>query len=658
VRLGFARTLYRYNNQSLGFKPSSLGLPASYDQAPDFQLFPGFATANYVGIGGGDNRTNAFMSYTALANWTKIVGRHTMKTGFEGRMLRVNTNEARSAGDFNFSAAMTQGPNPNQASAVAGSSLASLMLGTGSGGSLIQNFKNVATQSLYYAGYFQDDWRITNKLTLNLGLRWDIDTPRTERFNRANYFDRNAAAPLASALPGLRGGLVFLGTNGISREQFFPDRNNFAPRLGFAYQLGSKTVLRAGIGHLYGASFGAAAGTIGTQGFRTDNVWVTSLDGITPNFLLRNPYPSGFPAPTGASAGLNTQVGSTIEAATRDMLTNWTRQWNANVQRQLPGQIKLEVAYVGTRGFHLFRNTEGGLNINQLPVPAMALGSQLNQLVDNPFFGKGGVGIIAARQVSRAQLLRPYPQFGNIVPIYSSGASSFYHSLQTSISKRYSQGLSFEGSYTRSKNMDDGESHQNSYNMRDDRSVSSIDIAHRFVMSYIYELPFGRGKKFGNGWSKWMDLAAGQWQVNGITTYQSGTPLGISASSAAGIFQSLQRANNNGQKATLDTPIRQRLTRAFDTSVFSQPTAFTLGNLSPRISDLRNHMLKNHDLSLFKDFQIVERVRLQLRAEALNAFNTVRFSGPNTSVTSSSFGQITTQANAPRQMQLGLKILL
>ena len=315
-------------------------------------------------------------------------------------------------------------------------------------------------------------------------------------------------------------------------------------------------MLRAGIGHLYGASFGAAAGTIGTQGFRTDNVWVTSLDGITPNFLLRNPYPSGFPAPTGASAGLNTQVGSTIEAATRDMLTNWTRQWNANVQRQLPGQIKLEVAYVGTRGFHLFRNTEGGLNINQLPVPAMALGSQLNQLVDNPFFGKGGVGIIAARQVSRAQLLRPYPQFGNIVPIYSSGASSFYHSLQTSISKRYSQGLSFEGSYTWSKNMDDGESHQNSYNMRDDRSVSSINIAHRFVMSYIYELPFGRGKKFGNGWSKWMDLAAGQWQVNGITTYQSGTPLGISASSAAGIFQSLQRANNNGQKATLDTPIR------------------------------------------------------------------------------------------------------
>ncbi len=657
VRLGFARTLYLYNNQSLGFRPSSLGLPGSYDVAPDFQLFPGFFASNFVNIGGGDNRKNAFMSYTALANWTKILGRHSVKTGFEGRLMRVNTNEARSAGDFNFSAGMTQGPNPNTASATAGNSLASMLLGTGSSGSLIQNFKNVATQSFYYAGYVQDDWRITNKLTLNLGLRWDMDTPRTERFDRSNFFDPSAASPLASALPGLRGGLVFLGRDGISREQFFSDKNNFAPRLGFAYQINQKTVFRAGVGHLYGASFGAAAGTIGTQGFRTDNVWVTSLDGITPNFLLRNPYPAGFAQPPGSSAGLLTQLGSTIEAATRDMITNWTRQWNANVQRQLPGQMMLEVAYVGTRGFHLFRNTEGGINLNQLPKENMALGSRLNELVDNPFFGKGGTGIVAAQRISRAQLLRPYPQFGNIVPIYSSGASSFYHSMQVTLSKRYSAGLTFEGSYTWAKNLDDGESHQDSYNIRDDRAITSIDIAHRFIMSYIYELPFGRGRRFGGSMPRWADLAIGQWQINGISNYQSGTPLGISASGVAGIFQSLQRANNNGQRAGLDTPIRERLTRAFNTSVFSQPAAFTFGNLSPRISDLRSHGVANHDLSLFKDFRIVERVKVQFRAEALNAFNTVRFGNPNTSVTSSSFGQITTQANAPRQMQLGLKVL-
>ena len=657
ARLGFSRTLYVYNNQGLGFKPSTLGLPAGYDQGPDFVMFPGFAASGMVGLGGGDHRRNAFMSYTTLANLTKVMGQHSMKVGFEGRLLRVNTNEARSAGDFSFGAGMTQGPNPNQASAVAGSGLASLLLGTGSSGSLIQNFKNVATQSMYYAGYVQDDIRVNSRLTLNLGLRWDMDTPRTERFNRTNYFDPSIASPLATARPGLQGGLVFVGRNGKGRQQFPYDKNNFAPRVGLAYQINTKTVFRAGVGHLYGASFAAAAGTIGTQGFRTDNIWVTSLDSITPLNLLRNPYPGGFPPPPADAAGLLTQLGSTIEAATQDMLTNWTRQWNANIQRELPGAVRLEVAYVGSRGFHLFRNTEGGLTLNQLPKEAMALGAQLNQLVDNPFFGRGGVGIVGSRQISRAQSLRPYPQFSTITPIYSSGASSFYHSLQVTATKRYTQGLSFEGSYTWSKNLDDGQSHQDSYNLRDDRALSDIDLKHRFVIAYIYELPFGRGKRFGAGWAKWLDLAAGQWQFNGITTYQSGTPLGFSASNTAGIFNAAIRPNNNGTSGRLTTPIRERLNRYFDPAVFSQPVAFTFGNLSPRVPDIRTDMLRNHDLSLFKDFVITERFRAQFRAEALNALNAVRFGGPNTSVTSASIGQISSQANAPRQVQFGLKLL-
>ncbi|MBM3788020.1 MAG: hypothetical protein FJW30_27050 [Acidobacteria bacterium] len=662
VRLGFARTLYVFNNQSIGFRPSSLGLPAGYDIGPDFQLFPGFSVAGQVGLGGGDHRRNAFMSYTTLANLTKIMGRHSIKTGFEGRLLRVNTNEARSAGDFSFGAGMTQGPNPNQASPTAGIGLASFLLGTGSGGSLIQNFKNVATQSFYYSGYLQDDWRINSKLTINLGLRWDIDTPRSERFDRTNYFDPSIASPLASTVPNLRGGLVFVGTNGQPRTQFPRDLNNFAPRIGFAYSVNSKTVLRAGYGHLYGAGFQAAAGTIGTQGFRTDNTWVASIDGITPNNLLRNPYPNGFRQPPKASQGLLTQVGNSIEAATQDMLTNWNRQVNVNLQRELPFGMLLEAAYVHTRGFHLFRNTEGGLTLNQLPKEAMALGAALNEQVANPFFGTAGAaGILANRTVRRAQLLRPFPQFDTIVPIYSSGASNFYHSLQITMTKRFSRGLMFEGSYTWAKNLDDGQSHQDSYNLRDDRALSDIDLKHRFVMSYIYELPFGRGRKLGSNWSRWLDLAAGQWQFNGITTYQSGTPLGPSASNTAGIFNSTIRANNNGRSPRLEGKVDQRLNRYFDTSVFSQPPAFTFGNASQRIDALRNDIIQNYDLSLFKDFVLKQResgnVRAQFRAEALNAFNTPRFGSPNTSVTSSAVGTINGQANAPRQMQLGLKIL-
>lgn len=662
VRLGYARTLYVYNNQSIGFKPSSLGLPASYDVGPDFQLFPGFAASGYVGLGSGDHRRNAFMSYTTLANLTKIIGRHSIKTGFEGRLLRVNTNEARSAGDFNFGTGMTQGPNPNQASPTAGNGLASLLLGAGSGGSLIQNFKNVATQSFYYGGYFQDDYRVNTRLTINLGLRWDIDTPRSERFNRTNYFDPSIASPLANIVPGLKGGLVFVGVNGQPRTQFPKDRNNFAPRLGFAYQIDKKTVFRAGYGHLYGAGFQAAAGTIGTQGFRTDNIWVASVDGIRPSNLLRNPFPDGFVQPPKSANGLLTQVGSTIEAATQDMLTNWNRQINANIQRELPAGFQLEVAYVHTRGFHLFRNTEGGLTLNQLPKEAMSLGASLNDLVPNPFFGTpGGVGLLAGRTVRRAQLMRPYPQFDTITPIYSSGGSNFYHALQSTITKRYSKGLMIEGSYTWAKNMDDGESHQDSYNQRDDRAISSIDLKHRFVISYIYELPFGRNKRFGSDWSRLLDLAIGQWQMNGITTYSSGAPLGPSASNTAGIYNSTLRANNDGRSPKLSGKVDQRLDRYYDTTVFSQPAAFTFGNASQRYGDLRGDITRNYDLSLFKDFILKQRdggnIRAQFRAEALNAFNTPRFGNPNTSVTSSARGTINSQANSPRQVQMGLKIL-
>ncbi len=657
ARLGFARTLYKYNNQGLGFVPSSLALPRDIDVAVDRQMFPRFSTGNYVDLGGGDHRYNAFMSYTALANVTKIVGKHNVKTGFEGRMLRVNVWEASSNGVFNFSASMTQGPNPQAASATAGNGLASLLLGSGSSGQIIQGFKNVAVQSFYWAAYIQDDWRITPKLTLNLGLRWDIDTPRTERFDRMNYFDPFAPSPLASVFPGLTGGLVFVGRDGRPRHDSPYDTNNLAPRLGLAYQLTPKTVFRAGYAHLYGISHQAAHGTFGTQGFRRDHPWVTSLDGITPLNLLRNPFPDGFPPATGASAGLLTQVGASISAFVENTVAPWTRQMSVSIQHEFPAGILLDTAYVGTRGFQLFRNGEGGRSINQLYPEAFALGSRLNELVDNPFFGRITSGVVAARQVRRGQLLRPFPQFDTVTPMFESGGSSFYHALQVTASKRYSHGLQFEGSYTWSKNIDDGESHQNSYDIRSTRALAPIDLTHRFVIGYIYDLPFGRGRKFGGQWSRLLDVALGQWQFNGITTFQSGTPISISANNTAGLFNNQTRPNNNGRSAKLSGPVHKRLNRYFDTTVFGQPVPFTFGNAPARLPDIRVDGIRNFDLSLFKDFVLRERLKLQFRSEFLSAFNTPRFGGPNTSVTSASFGVISSQANAPRQIQFGLKLL-
>lgn len=177
------------------------------------------------------------MTYSALASLTKIKSPHTIKTGWEGRMIRVNNHEYRdTSGNYNFAANFTQGPNPSAASATAGNGFASPLLGTGSG-DFIQNFKDVAAQSFYHAFYIQDDWRATRKLTLNLGLRYDLDTPRTERYNRMNYFDPFVPSPLAkpAGLPDLRGGLVFVGVNGVGPYQYNWDRNNLAPRFGFAY---------------------------------------------------------------------------------------------------------------------------------------------------------------------------------------------------------------------------------------------------------------------------------------------------------------------------------------------------------------------------------------------------------------------------------------
>jgi hypothetical protein len=658
ARLGFARTLFVYNNQGLGFRPSSLGLPAYIDSAVDNWQFPGFTVSDYRGLGGGDHRRNAFMTYTAVAGVTRTMGKHTLKMGTDIRMMRVNVFEGRNASEYSFGRGMTQGPNPNQSSTTAGNGFASMLLGTGSGGSLQANYKNVATHSVYAAGYFQDDWRVTPTLSISLGLRYDIDFPRTERFNRTNYFDPFVATPAAQALPGVRGGLVFVGVNGIPRTQFKADRNNWAPRFGLSWQFLPKTVLRVGYAHVYGPSQQAAAGTIGTMGYRVDNTWVATIDGVTPNDLLRNPYPRGVAPVVGSAAGVLTQFGNRIEATTQDIVSPWTRQMNVNIQRELPAGTLLEVAYVGTRGFYLHRNDEGGLSLNQLDPKYMMLGSQLNAQVDNPFFGTPyAAGVLASARTSRAQLLRPFPQFTDIIPIYSVGASSFYHSLQVTGTKRYSQGLQMQLAYTWSKSLDDGLSHQDSYNIRADRALSDIDISHRAVVMGIYDLPFGRGRHWGRGWSKPMDLAVGGWQANGIATFSTGTPLGISASNNAGIFNQAIRANSNGTSGKLTGPVQDRLNAYFDKSVYSQPAAFTFGNMGPRLPDIRNDGTYNFDLSVFKNFRVVERVNVQFRAEALNAFNTPRFGSPNTSVTSSSVATITSQGNAPRQIQFGLKIL-
>jgi hypothetical protein len=661
ARLGFSRSLFMFDNQGLGFRPSSLGLPSAVDSVVDRWMFPRFGASGYVNLGGNDHRWNAFMTYTALANMTKIRGDHAFKFGWEGRLIRVNVWEARAAGTFNFSAGFTQGPDPNRASANAGNSIASLLLGTGTtGNTLIRNWKNVASQSFYHGWYFQDDWRVTSRLTLNLGVRYEIDFPRTERYNRMNWFDPFARSPLADVVPGfpnLSGGVRFVGVDGNPRHQFRRDLNNLSPRIGFAYQLDRKTVIRAGYGHFFGPSRQAAQGTVGPFGFRVEYLWVTTVDGITPFNRLSNPYPEGFRDVPGHRDGLLTQAGANLQAFLHESPSPWNMMWNFTVQRELPGGILLETAYVGNRGLQLHRSTESGMNLNQLDPKHMALGSALNEQVDNPFFGIVNNGVHLSRRIARAQLLRPYPQFTDIIPLYDAGGSSVYHSWQNTIKRRFSGGLLFEGSYTWSKLLDTGWSHQNTYDVRASRSLSPDDIAHRFVMGFVYQLPFGRGRRFATDLRGAAQFLLGGWEINGIVTYQSGAPIAISASNTSGIFAPMTLPNNNGRSGKKTGRVQDRLNQYFDTGVFSQPAPFTFGNHSPYSPDIRNDGVRNWDLSLLKDFYVTERVTTQFRAEFFNAWNTPRFGTPNTSVTSSTFGVISSQANTPRQIQFGLKVL-
>jgi hypothetical protein len=660
ARLAFARDRFLYANRGLGFIPSSLGLPTSLDNAVDRPMVPRFAVGGMVDLGGDDHRQSGFNTYSLSANVSRVAGRHYLKAGYEGRMIRINVWEARDAGNFTFNDVFTR-QNPSVQNNNSGYGFASFLLGYGSSGLVYQNWKNVASNSFYHAFYLQDDWRATDRLTLNVGLRYDFDTPRTERYDRMSWFDPDAASPL-SVVPGygdLKGGLQFVGVDGNGRSQYDGDWNNFAPRLGLAYELTAKTVLRANVGRFYAASTLAAQGTVGPYGFRTETAWLSTLDGgRTPLNTLSNPYPQGFPPVPGSSAGLMTSVGGNIQAPLSDTTVPNTWQWNFTLQQELPWQIVAEAAYVGNRGRDLSLGGESGYNINQLDPQYLALGDALNNQVPNPFYGYVSTGLLSQPTVARSQLLRPYPQFADINVLFASGAESSYDALQTTLSKRFSNRLAFESNFTWSKSMDWGSTHVNSFDPANDKSVTpDVHIPYRFVFSGLYRLPIGRGEAWGGGMPRLLDALVGDWQINGIWTVQAGATLGIGASNSGLLGSQSNRANWNGGDPVIDKDAREKLDKWFDTTVFSQPGAFSFGNSSPRIAPLRAHHENNVDLSLLKDVRIAGGLRMQLRAEAFNAFNRVRFGNPNTTVTDRNFGRVTSQANTPRQLQFGVKLL-
>jgi len=671
LRAGVGRTFVNDAPSSLGFNPVTLGFPSNYDQGLPELAFPVFQVSGFLTLGNtGNTGVIAFETYSASANLTKVLSRHIWKAGFDTWLI-FNNADVNTAmdGSFAFTSSLTQGPNPNVASSTAGSSLASFLMGTGTG-SLIRNNKNIAAKSPYYFWYFQDDWRFTQRLTLNTGLRYNLDIPYTERYDRVNLFDPGAPSPLAgpAGLPGLKGGLVFLGTDGLGRRAFPTDANGWDPRFGFAFRIAKATVLRAGYAIFHLPALSEASGNVGTIGYSSSTQFISAPNGVVPVNYLSNPFPTGLAPTSGNSQGLLTGIGTPITAQLRgDNKVPYMQNWHFDVQQQFLGGVVADAAYVSTRGVDLNKGGAGDFNLNQLTPTQLAVGTQLQKQVPNPFYGHIATGVLAAPTVPFSNLLAPFPQFTSVGLYYPIGASSHYDAFQLKIERRFSTGLTFLLSYTGSKLIDDYSNIaivgatagiQNIYDLKGERSVSPNDVSRSLVFSSVYVLPFGKGKRLGNNWNRLMGGVFGGWQVNGVLTLATGQPLALTTQqNTSDSGSTTLRPNNDGQNALLSGSIVNRLNEYFNTSVFSQPAPFTFGNTGRTLPNVRSPAVKNLDFSLFKNVRVVERFSLQLRAEAFNLANRVQFAAPGTIFGTAQFGVISAQANTPRQIQIAAKLL-
>ncbi len=669
VRYGFGDRTHENIDPALGTSLGALGFPAYVDQASAARVFPRFTPSGYLNMGNTDGiNAYSYITHSMQQSLTKTAGSHTLKLGADIRLHSVSQNRGIDpSGTYNFTRAFTQGPNANRGAATAGDAFASMLLGTPSSGTFGSVIRPESLNE-YYGVYLQDDWKVSARLTLNLGLRYELEMPRKEKLDRLDWFDFDVVSPLNGQVKGLpselRGGMRFAGRDGNPRRHFDTNWRNFGPRFSFAYQLGGQTVIRGGYGIFYGSgSIGAGGFNIASQGFAPSTTFVGSLDGLQPIATLSDPFPNGFASAVGSGRGLLSLVGQSVARVyERNAPLPYNQQWTLSVQRQV-ASVLLQTAYSASRGVHL--GDGAGFAINQLPPSALRLGSALQNLVPNPFFGViTDPGPLNGPTVTRGQLLRPYPHFDALTIFNPAQASSTYHGLSLKAERRFGAGLGFLASYTTSKSINDAPptvggttGHQNTYDRRADRSLAEEDIAQRFVTSASWELPFGKAKRFGAHWNQLADGLLGGWQLNAIVTMQSGTPLALSSSpNTSGALGGKQRPNSRGFSAARSGPVQSRLDAFLDASAFLAPEPFTHGNVARTLPDVRGPRTSNLDLSLFKTFRIGEATHLQFRAEMFNAANTPIFDLPNQAFGSVAFGTITSQRNDPRQVQFGLRL--
>jgi len=682
------------------FDPASLG----FNGALNIQRPPYFQLSGYSFIGPdifGRSQKAADVNHLQ-GSLTKVKGIHSFKFGAEGRFARQNYAQPGIAtAAFTFCSQQTAS-SPLTSPASEGNALASFMTGfAGTCPTPAGNGQFVDATSLgaarTYGGYIQDDIRLTNKFTLNVGLRYELQRPGTERHNRLEWVNLNMPSPIASQVAGaencpacknLRGGTVYADAD--NRMEFNTMWKDFAPRIGFAYNFMPHMVFRGGYGLFYGLSSGSMTGFL-ADGYTTSTPFITTTDGGIHQYAsINNPFPNGTRKPSGSSLGASDGLGDVIGGigmvygGTMGGLdpntTPQIQQWSASVERELPANSVIEIAYSAAKGTHLPFGTMVR-QPDQLDPSYAKLGTQLFTQVKNPFYGLvPDSATLSTPTVSLRQLLLPYPQYYLIQSRPGPPrASSNYQSMILKYTKRLSQGLQVTASYTLSKSLSDSDSaddpdldwltgvvgensggrtrFQDAGNLRLEKSVSQFDIPQKFVTNFSYDLPIGRGRALGHNWNRALDLIAGGWQINGILTIESGTPLAphLSGGSGAnvGAGGGVQRPNILSNPCTSGS-IESRLNSYLNPAAFSVPAPFTNGTAPRVMGYCRAQGWHGLDASVFKQFHLNEAGTryFEFRGEAFNVTNTPIFGVPGTTFGDGSFGVITSQVGGQRSMRL------
>jgi hypothetical protein len=674
-----------------GFDMTSLGLPASLvGQLPGGPFFGRYTFTGYEGLGQYPTRnvTNNFALHpTVSAVWRG----HATKAGMDMRWIQYANQNYGDVLLLTGSPSWTQ-REWNRADALSGNSIASFLLGTPSGGSSTFNPFPIFLYK-YYAPWIQDDWRVTSRLSINLGFRWDFNVPANERFNRLNRsFDRNVANPVDQMidrrafpnLPTLRGGLLFAGVDGVPREAADTYRRALQPRAGFAYQLSSKLVMRGGWGRYY---INPNNNFLQTNGFSASTPLITSLDdGRTPiPNLISNPFPQGIRIPPGASQGLLTFLGRGFNFVNPKFKLPYVNQFSFGFQYELPWQSKIELTYAGSRG----RDLQTTLGVNNYDLNFrrqcnLAEGGNplfCDQQLPNPFFGLAPFAETArftSPMLSRATLATPYPHFAGLTENTRNDGATWYNSLQLTYETRQRGGLNLLFTYTLSKFIEQT-GWLDEQRLLPQRSLFNRDTPHRFTVASVWELPFGRGRKFLNtSHGFWSRLVSG-WENSVIFQYQSGWPWSLpgnvvilndprlpridwSAPRVQAIRQCVARWNDNGSITMLPFSTQAGCT-GYDWLVMPRygPARYS-PNQDGRI---RLHTVPIADVALNKTTRITESVQMQFRAEVFNITNTYMHNrqGFNSNAENTQFGTLTratiasTNTNAPRYIQLGFKVI-